>query len=172
MPKPETRKSDIVWSVISGARKYSIGTILFHQTVGRLLGVNVTDMKCLDILVLSGSATPKEMAKHTGLSSGATTAMIDRLEKAGLVERKPHPRDRRGTLLCLTGYAKRKLPLIFASMATAMETLVSSYSRPELAVLASFFEKTEVLWEQERDKIQRLRSRLGARLSGTRGTHR
>jgi DNA-binding MarR family transcriptional regulator len=84
--------------VIRGAREYSIGTVLFHQTVGQLLGVNVTEMKCLDIITLKGWASPTELAEHTGLSTGATTAMIGRLENAGLVPRRPHPRDRRGTI--------------------------------------------------------------------------
>ena len=133
-------KRDSVKQVIRGAREYSIGTVLFHQAVGQLLGVNVTDMKCLDMMTLHGSASPSQLAEHTSLSSRATTAMIDRLEKAGLIERRPHPKDRRGRNVVLTKEATRKSPL-FESLAKAMEALVSGYSEKELEVLADFFAK-------------------------------
>lgn len=152
--KMESRKQ-LVTQVIRGAREFSIGTVLFHRAVGQILGVNVTDIKCLDMMTLQGSATPSQLAAHTGLSSGATTAMIDRLERAGLVERQPHPKDRRGTILVLTEEAMRKLPSLFSSLGTAMETLVSSYPQKELAVLDDFFTKARVLWQEERAKLQR-----------------
>jgi DNA-binding MarR family transcriptional regulator len=148
------RKQDLALRVIRGAREYSIGAVLFHQAVGQLLGVNVTDMKCLDIMTLKGSASPTDLAEHTGLSTGATTAMIDRLENAGLVVRRPHPTDRRGTIVVLSKGAMRKLPAIFASLAGAMEALVSTYSENELKVLADFFAKVGVLWKEEREKLQ------------------
>lgn len=131
-----------------------MGTVLFHRLVGRILGVNVTDMKCLDMMSLQGSATPSQLAAHTGLSSGATTAMVDRLERAGLIGRQPDPRDRRGTILVLTKQAMGKLPSLFASLGTAMETLVSGYSREELAVLNDFFTKARLLWREECAKLQ------------------
>ena len=147
-------KRDLVMRVIHGAREYSIGTVLFHQAVGQLLGVNVTDMKCLDLIMLKGSASPSELAEYTGLSTGATTAMIDRLEKAKLVERHPHPKDRRGTTVVLSTEAMRRLPVLFESLANAMRDLVSGYSKRELEVLADFFSKVDLLWKAERKKLQ------------------
>jgi|SRR6516164_7672920 DNA-binding MarR family transcriptional regulator len=82
--RARTGKRKLVTQVIRDAREYSIGTASFHQAVGRILGLNVTDMKCLDVMTMRGVATPSQLAEHTGLSSGATTSMIDRLEKAGL----------------------------------------------------------------------------------------
>lgn len=148
------RKQDLVMEVIRGAREYSIGTVLFHQAVGQLLGINVTDMKCLDIITLKGSATPTELALHTGLSTGATTAMIDRLERAKLIERHPHPSDRRGTILALSNQALRRLPALFESLAKAMQVLLASYSERELEVLDDFFAKVGVLWKEEREKLK------------------
>lgn len=147
-------KGDLAEQVIRGGREFSIGTVLFHQAVGQLLGVNVTDMKCLDMIVLKGSVSPTELAEHTGLSSGATTAMIDRLERAELVERHRHPRDRRSTTLVLTREAIRKLPQLFGSLGKAMTTLVSGYSRKDLEVLVDFFTKAGILWQEERQRLQ------------------
>ena len=152
--RAKDRKRELVTQVIRDAREYSIGMVSFHQAVGRILGLNVTDMKCLDVMTMKGSATPSQLAEQTGLSSGATTAMIDRLEKAGLVERHPHPNDRRGTVLLLTKQAMQKLPLLFESLGNAMLVLISGYSQRELAVLADFFARASVLWQDEREKLQ------------------
>jgi len=152
--RPKTRKRELVTQVIRDAREYSIGMVSFHQAVGRILGLNVTDMKCLDVMTMKGSATPSQLAEQTGLSSGATTAMIDRLEKAGLIERHPHPKDRRGTVLLLTKQAMQKLPLLFESLGNAMLVLISGYSQKELAVLADFFARASVLWQDEREKLR------------------
>jgi len=158
-------KRDMAAAVIRGAREYSIGVVLFHRLVGQLLGVNVTDTKCLDILTLRGSASPSELADHTGLSTGATTAMIDRLEKAALVERRPHPSDRRGTIVVPSKAAMRQLPAMFRSLTHAMEGLVLSYSEKELAVLADFFARVGVLWQEEREKLRTRSGERAGRLS-------
>jgi DNA-binding MarR family transcriptional regulator len=112
-------------------------------------------MKCLDIIALKGSANPSLLAKLTGLSTGSTTAMIDRLEKRGLIERRPNPEDRRGAMVVLTNGAAKKLPPLFESMAKAMEALVSSYSEKELDTLSDFFRKVTLLWKDEREQLQR-----------------
>jgi DNA-binding MarR family transcriptional regulator len=147
-------KENLVKQVIVGARENSTGVVLFHQVVGRILGVNVTDMKCLDIIALKGSANPSQLAKLTGLSTGSTTAMIDRLEKRGLIERRPNPEDRRGAIVVLTNGAAKKFPALFESMAKAMEALVSSYSEKELDTLSDFFRKVTLLWKDERERLQ------------------
>jgi DNA-binding MarR family transcriptional regulator len=147
-------KKKLVNQVIMGARENSIGVVLFHQAVGRILGINITDMKCLDIIVIRGSANPSQLAKLTGLSTGSTTAMIDRLEKKGLIERQHNPKDRRGTIIVLTQGAMNKLHLLFDSMAKAIERLVSGYSEEELETLSEFFRKVSLLWWKERDKLR------------------
>jgi hypothetical protein len=82
-------KKELVKQVITGATEYGISSVLFRNIIGERLGVNVTDMECLGLLFHKGIATPSELAKHTGLSSGATTAMLDRLEKVDLLSDNP-----------------------------------------------------------------------------------
>jgi DNA-binding MarR family transcriptional regulator len=146
-------KADLVEKVILGARQYGISNVLFRNKVGEQLGVNVTDMECLGLLFHKGVATPSELAKQTGLSSGATTAMLDRLEKSGLIERRPNPDDRRGTLIVLLKSGAEKVGPLFASARQAQQELVSGYTEAELKVLADFFERSTVLWEEERKKL-------------------
>ena len=81
------------------ARDQGVSSVLFRNAIGRKLGQSVTDNECLSFLMIKGTATPTELAHYTGLTSGSTTAMLDRLEKAGFISRKPNPEDRRGTLV-------------------------------------------------------------------------
>jgi DNA-binding MarR family transcriptional regulator len=90
----------------------------------------------------------------TGLTSGSTTAMIDRLEKRRLISRRPHPRDRRATVVVLTREAGRRLPPLFKSLAAAMQSLMSNYTATELSVLTDFFERVAGVWQRERKRLQ------------------
>jgi DNA-binding MarR family transcriptional regulator len=146
-------KNDLVKQVNMGAREYGISTVLFRHAVGELLGVNVTDMECLALIFFKGLATPSELARYTGLTSGATTAMLDRLEKARLIERRPNPEDRRGTLIVLTNERTEELDSIFAASRKAIDKLTSSYSESELETIADYFSRLVTVWEEERKKL-------------------
>jgi DNA-binding MarR family transcriptional regulator len=111
-------------------------------------------MECLGLLFHKQISTPSEIARQTGLTSGATTAMLDRLERSGLIERKPNPDDRRGTLIVLLESGAEKVGPWFASARQAQNVLVSNYSEQELEVLADFFERSTEMWEEERRKLQ------------------
>jgi DNA-binding MarR family transcriptional regulator len=148
-------KTELVEKVILGARQYGISNVLFRNFVGERLGVNVTDMECLGLLFHKGIATPSELARHTGLSSGATTAMLDRLEKSGLIERRPNPNDRRGTLIVLVESGVERVGPWFLSARQAQNELVSSYSTKNLEVISDFFERSTKMWEEERGKLQK-----------------
>src|SRR5580704_19693172 len=69
--------------------------ILFHQAVANLAGVSVTDLKCLDYVDRGGDVTAGDLARLTGLTTGAITAAVDRLEKVGLARRERSEADRR-----------------------------------------------------------------------------
>ncbi len=148
------RKSDLVKEVNMGAREYGISTVLFRHAVGEILGVNVTDMECLALIFFKGLSTPSELARYTGLTSGATTAMLDRLEKARLIERRPNPQDRRGTLIVLTNERTKELDAMFASGREAIDRLTSSYSENELELISNYFRRLVMIWEEEREKLR------------------
>jgi DNA-binding MarR family transcriptional regulator len=146
-------KGDLEKQVVVGAREYGINTVLFRHAVGAVLGLNVTDMECLGVLFFKGLATPTELAHYTGLSSGATTAMLDRLEKSGLIERRPNLRDRRSTLIFIVQEAANRVAPLFASARDAQDALVASYSQKELQILSDFFRRSVAMWEEERLKL-------------------
>src|SRR5579871_2016463 len=79
-------------------RDFVAAVVVFHELVGRCLGLSATDRKCLDLLS-RGPVTAGEIAKFTGLTTGAVTGIIDRLAKAGYAERVNDPQDRRRVLV-------------------------------------------------------------------------
>ena len=151
----QSTKIDLKKRALNAVRDYGVYLTLFRNAVSEWAGLNTTDMECLRLLFLKGISTPTELARHTGLTSGATTAMLDRLEKAGLIERRPNPDDRRGTLIVPAKSAAEKAASWFESARKAQDELVSSYSEKELEIIADVFERFTKLWEQEREKIQR-----------------
>ena len=150
-----TTKTDLKKRALVAVRDYGVHLTLFRNAVDAWAGHNATDMECLRLLFQKGISTPSELARHTGLTSGATTAMLDRLEKADLIERRPNPNDRRGTLIAPAKSGAEKAASWFESARKAQDKLISSYSEEELEIISDVFERFVKLWDQEREKLQR-----------------
>jgi DNA-binding MarR family transcriptional regulator len=151
----QSTKKDLKKRALAAVAEYGINLTRFRNAMSERQGLNVTDMECLRLLFLRGTATPSELARHTGLTSGAATAMLDRLEKTGLIERRPNPDDRRGTLIAPAESGSEKVASWFESARKAQDELISSYSETELEIISDVFERFTRLWEQERDKVRR-----------------
>jgi DNA-binding MarR family transcriptional regulator len=81
--------------------------------------------------------------------------MLDRLEKAGLIERRPNPEDRRGTLIIPVKSGREKVAAWFESARKAQDELLSSYSEAQLEIISDAFERFANLWKQETENIQK-----------------
>ncbi len=148
-------------------RELSTAVILFHEAMSRQLGVSAAERKCLSMLWELGVATPGQLQAATGLSSGAITGIVDRLERAGYARREPNPADRRSWLIHPLRQAElaRRIGPAFDGLRTAMETVIGGYSPAERALIERHLRRTiEVLREQ----TEALESRKRApRLSAT-----
>jgi len=152
MTKPT--KTDLKKRALMAVRDYGVNLTMFRNAMSEWAGLNVTDMECLRLLFQKGIATPSELSRFTGLTSGATTAMLDRLEKANLIERRPNPDDRRGTLIAPAQASTDKAASWFESARKAQDELISSYSESELEIITDAFERFAKLWDDERRKVQ------------------
>lgn len=150
-----TINNGIKIQALMAVRDYGVQLTIFRNAMSEWVGLNVTDMECLRFLFLKSISTPSELSRHTGLTSGATTAMLDRLEKADLIERRPNPDDRRGTLIVPAKSSVEKVRSWFESARIAQDELISSYSEQELKIIVDVFERFTKLWEQECEKIRR-----------------
>ena len=113
-------------------RRSSAAGVLHGQAVARRVGVNSSDLECLDLILMSGPSTAGEIARHTGLTSGAVTGLIDRLERLGLVERTADPADRRKVLVRVREDKIGPIAQLYAPLEKAMQALLAGYSREEL----------------------------------------
>lgn len=124
------------------SREIGARTILFHQAVANIVGVSVTDMKCLDYVDRGGDVTAGDLARMTGLTTGAITAAIDRLEKAGLARRERSETDRRKVFIRLSeSPATARIAPIFEALARDAAELVTHYSTRELETIKDFCER-------------------------------
>lgn len=120
------------------ARDQGISSVLFRNAIGRKLGLSVTDNECLSFLTMKGVATPTELSGYTGLTTGSTTAMLDRLEKAGFISRKPNPNDRRGVLVEVNKLWGETAGPLVAGIQQAHRELLATYSESELETIVDF----------------------------------
>lgn len=93
---------ELIEEIVGGlARRHSTAVVLFHHAVAERLGLGPTDHKCLDLLRDRGAMTGSELAAITGLTTGAITGVVARLERAGFLRREPDPNDGRKQILQL-----------------------------------------------------------------------
>jgi len=94
-----SERAKLVEEVLLRSRELSTETVMFHTAIAELRGLSVVESKVMDYLARLGPQTPKDLARLSGLAPASVTALVDRLEKKGLVLRKPHPDDRRRVLI-------------------------------------------------------------------------
>jgi DNA-binding MarR family transcriptional regulator len=130
-------RQELVTALNAAMRDASGQGVLYSQAVAERLGMNSTDLECLDH-VLRGPVTAGTLAEATGLTTGAITGVIDRLERAGFARRERDPGDRRKILVrALPAVGERVAPM-FAPMERAAMAALSRYRDDELALLLDF----------------------------------
>src|SRR4051794_17139108 len=96
-------------------QRYQRSVQAFDDAVGRRLGLGPADLRCLDWLA-AGPKTAGELARGTGLRAAATTALLDRLERRGLIERLPDEADRRRVLVRMTPTAEQQVGAFYGPL--------------------------------------------------------
>jgi DNA-binding MarR family transcriptional regulator len=137
-------------------RDFIAAVVVFHELVGRCLGVSATDRKCLDLLS-RGPVTAGELARFTGLTTGAVTGMIDRLVEAGYAERISDPNDRRRVLVSRKPHSRldKILPAIFGPLGDDMAVVTSKYTAGELEVIADFLARAREVLVANTSRVER-----------------
>lgn len=135
-------------------RELSTAVVAFHEAVGAYLGVSAVDQRALGIIGAHGPLSAGALAKEIGLTPGAVTGMVDRLERAGLVARTPDPADRRRVVITVVG--RGVFGDVFAGLSTAMTAMVARYSPEEQRVIADYVTRTiDILREETRELTRR-----------------
>jgi DNA-binding MarR family transcriptional regulator len=122
-------------------RRMGAQSVMTSQAVAARFGLHTTDLECLDLIFMRGQATAGELARATGLTSGAVTALIDRLERAGYIVRVDDPRDRRRVLVRVNREAITPIQAVYAPMQRRMFGLWSTFSERRLEIVIDFLKR-------------------------------
>jgi DNA-binding MarR family transcriptional regulator len=140
------------------ARAGQIDTDLFDEAAAEVLGVNRTDLRVMDVLDRIGPMTAGKLAEQAGLSPGAMTAAIDRLERVGYAKRVPDPDDRRRILIEYTPEARKRAMGIYMPLKETFEKRMSRFTVEQLQLIRDYY---ELALEVGQDVRMRLRQRTG-----------
>jgi DNA-binding MarR family transcriptional regulator len=156
MSSINSERSQLIEHLIGQLKLSSSRGILFHQTLADFLGLNITDHKCLGFLLEEGPQTAGRLAELTGLTTGAVTGVIDRLEKAGYVSREKDPHDRRRVMIAPAMDSQARMGKLFLSLYESSVQMSSQYTDQELNVILRFISESSQMMLYETEKLKKL----------------
>lgn len=154
MSSQQKQRTELLACVLREVRRMTAQSVLIGQAVSDRFGLSSTDLECLDLALLTGGATAGEIAKATGLTTGAITGVIDRLEKAGYVRREKDPTDRRKVVVRALPAMTRRIAPVYDSLQREMTRLWGRYDDEQLAVILDFLTRSCDLAVEEIAKLQ------------------
>ncbi len=151
----ETRAALLGALVREFRQSHALGASFFRAAAARI-GMTVTDVQVIDILEASGPMTAGQLAEVTGLTTGAITGMLNRLEEARLVHRERDPTDGRRVIVRLASGQDnlREIGTLFDALGKAWEESASQYDDEQVALLLEFLKRSNALSRQELARLQ------------------
>ena len=150
-----SRHKRVIFEQLSDeVRRSQNATDRFDQAVADALGLNRTDMRCLDVLEREGPLAAGRLAQATGLTTGAMTTALDRLERAGYAQRVRDGEDRRRVLVEVTAKA-REVGHFYREHVALGERLYRRYSEKQLELLLQFVREGREFNETQAARVER-----------------
>ena len=153
-------RDDVLSEVAEELRLSGVTNDIADQAVADYLGLNRTDTRCLDIIERLDGVSAGRLASEAGLSTGAVTTVLDRLERAGYARRVQDPGDRRRVLVELTPAARRELQQLYAPLIDATMRQLEGYTTDEVSLVRDFLRDNRRLNEVHAERV-RVRRRFG-----------
>jgi DNA-binding MarR family transcriptional regulator len=149
------QKKDVIAELISEFRVAGNQDSAFDNLAAERLGLNTTDLHCVNIIENAGGLTAGELAAEAGLTTGAVTGVVDRLERAGYARRVGDPADRRRVKLEVTRKFYARADKIWGPVAADWASrLGGRFTAQELERVIDFLRTTN---ELSREHLERLR---------------
>ena len=145
---------DSIDSVLRSLRRVNLQGSLFGQTVAIRFGLTESDIEALEVLIDSGAATAGRLSDLTGLTTGAVTRVIDRLEQAGYVRRIPDPADRRRVIVEVVPERIAPVEKTIARVGDASASVIIGYSEGDLTVINDFLTRMAAIRRDEANALR------------------
>lgn len=154
MNEIDEKREELIAKLDRSGRIHSSATVMFHTVLADRFGLNATDWKCQEYLDRFGPMTAGQLAEATGLTSGAITGVVDRLEKRGFVRREHDPSDRRKVVVRLIDDHGAKIDTLMGPMTGAFRSFLDSFSTEELELLLRFMEGTAEIMKGQAERLK------------------
>lgn len=127
---------------------------VFDDAAAARLGINRTDLRCLDIVQRLGGASAGELAREASLTTGAVTSVIDRLERAGYVAREADPSDRRRVLIRMTPEAYQAAAAIWGPETVEYMKRMTAVPRSQLEQFLDLMRDMNTIQRRHLERIR------------------
>jgi DNA-binding MarR family transcriptional regulator len=148
------RREELLDALMLAAPQLVADGLVFHTAVADRLGLSLTDLRYLQLITQVAPATAGEIAARTGLTTGAVTRMVDRLEQAGYVQRSRDTVDRRSVVVVPDAEATARIGSMYQGMAAAWREVLTAYSDEHLAVVLDLFQRMRELSQHEAQRLR------------------
>jgi DNA-binding MarR family transcriptional regulator len=150
-------KSDKIAALISAFRMSGNLDRAFDNRAAEALGINLTDLHALNIVENRGGLTAGALAAEAGLTTGAVTGVVDRLERAGYARRVPDPADRRRVNIEVTDHFYAHADAIWRPVAAEWHSeLAGRFTSAELDLIAEFLDTTNALTRRHVERVTKV----------------
>jgi DNA-binding MarR family transcriptional regulator len=149
-------KKELIQELIHLAREHEAANDAFDEVACQRLGVNRTDLRCMNIVENQGSMTAGRLAELSGLTTAAVTAVLDRLERAGYARRVRDDNDRRQVIVELTPLLAERAGRIWGPLGKEANADLGRMSVDELRGVIEFFRKGRDLNERHVERVRNL----------------
>ena len=144
--------------LLKALRRFGLEDDRFDAVVARRLGAPPVEFKAMDHLQEAGELTAGQLADRLALSSGAVTAVIDRLERLGWAERRPHPSDRRSVIVRKSTGADSAALELYGPLGQRVERAAARLTAREREAAMRFLEEITAVAREEADRLSPLRA--------------
>ncbi|GGY02524.1 MarR family winged helix-turn-helix transcriptional regulator [Streptomyces hiroshimensis] len=146
-------RPELIESLMKAMRDQAGRGLMLHGAIAERFGLNFTDLKCLDLARSEPELTAGRIAAVTGLSTSAVTAVLDRLERRGFLERQRSAADRRKVVVVPTGNHDAEIQEIFSGFGKEVTTVLGDYGDEQLAFLLEVVQRLNGAAEQAAARI-------------------
>jgi DNA-binding MarR family transcriptional regulator len=122
----------------NAAIRQAVRTVAFDEAIAEHLGLNATDLRCLELVIADPGLTPSRLAELAGVTTGAVTGVVDRLERAGYVTRRPDPADRRSVTIVPVPERAAEVVEAVRPLVAAVDGLLEAHTAAERAAIGRF----------------------------------